>query len=121
MRTFISLYFLIQSLLLGFFIIHIYHSFADVLDTFLLIIDILVVLISLWNLFRIKYNELLYFIIYLTFSIFVSLFVITLLVIGNGNFLLLLFRLLIHKKEYIIFLLFLFLLAQNYMNYLDYH
>ena len=90
MRTFISLYFLIQSLLLGFFIIHIYHSFADVLDTFLLIIDILVVLISLWNLFRIKYNELLYFIIYLTFSIFVSLFVITLLVIGNGNFLLLL-------------------------------
>ena len=61
MRVVISLYFLIQSLLVGVFIVNIYHSFANGFDTLLLMIDICVFVISLWNLFRKKHNKLVSF------------------------------------------------------------
>ena len=90
MNTFISLYYLIQSIILGIFIVHIYHSFIAGFDTLLLITDILVFVISLWILIRKSYNEILCFTIFLTFSIFVGLFEIPLLVLGNGAFIFLL-------------------------------
>ncbi len=90
MNTFISLYYLIQSIILGIFIVHFYHSFIAGFDTLLLITDILVFVMSLWILIRKSYNEILCFTIFLTFSIFVGLFEIPLLVLGNGAFIFLL-------------------------------
>ena len=86
MNTFISLYFLIQSFLLGIFIVYIYNSFIAGFDFLLLIIDILVFVISLWLLIRKSYNEILCFTFFLIFSIFVALFEIPLLVLGDGAF-----------------------------------
>ena len=88
MRIFISLYFLIQSLIVSIFLVRIYHSFIEGFDTLLLIIDLLVIIVSLWILIRKRYNIILCFAIYLTYSILVGLFEIPLLVIGNGALLL---------------------------------
>ena len=90
MNKLISLYFLIQSILVGFFITYIYNSFIAGFDTILLITAILVLVISLWILIRKKYNDILCFTVFLIFSIFVGLFEIPLLVLGNGAFLFLL-------------------------------
>ena len=84
MNTFISLYFLIQSFLGGFFILYIYHSFMVGFDTLLLITDMLVFIISLWILIRKSYSKILCFTIFLTFSVVTGLFEISLLVLGNG-------------------------------------
>ena len=88
MRIVISLYFLIQSLIVSIFLVRIYHSFIEGFDTLLLIIDLLVLIVSLWILVRKRYNIILCFAIYLTYSILIGLFEILLLVIGNGALLL---------------------------------
>lgn len=82
------LFFLIQSFLIGIFLVHIHHSFMTGFDTLLLILDIVVLLLSLWYFIRRSYHSLLCFTIYLTFSIFVGLFEISLLLLENGHFIL---------------------------------
>lgn len=84
MRTVISWYFLIQSIIVGIFCVKIFHSFADGFDTLLLIMVLLTSVISLWSLLNKCDNELLSFVIYLTYSFFVCLFEIPLLIIGNA-------------------------------------
>lgn len=90
MNRFISLFFLIQSFLVGIFIVFIYNSFIVGFDTLLLITVILVFVISLWILIGKSYNDILCFTVFLIFSIFVGLTEIPLLVLGNGAFIFLL-------------------------------
>ena len=84
MKRIITYYFLVQALLCGVFITHIYHTFAAEADVFLLIASALAIIISLWNLFGGK-CVFLQFALYLTFSVFVGLFLFVLIVLGGSG------------------------------------
>lgn len=84
MKRIITYYFLVQALLCGMSMAQIYHTFAAGADDFLLIASSSVIIISLWYLLSGKCVFLL-FALFLTFSVFVGLFLFALIVLGGSG------------------------------------